>query len=882
MDRIAIQSPEHFEKFFAANPNPMLVIETGSWRILDVNKSAIEKYGYTHEEFLGLTVLDIRPPEDIPKFLALRPDVRRGMINPGVVRHLKKNGEIIYVDVFGHLVPWRGPKVMAILLLDVTARHRIQEEERRQHEIIIRRHEVLLDLAKTDFSDLPTALAVITQRVAVVMDVERAGVWFFTADHDSVVCEDLYLRSRRVHEKGLSIRTADHPRYFKHLEECLTIAAEDARTDPRTSEFASGYLDPLGIISMLDVPVRLAGRVVGILCLEHVGSLRRWTVEDQGFSSSVAEIVSVALEAEELRRAVEALRKSEERYALAARGTNDGLWDWDLVAGTVYYSPRWKLMLGCEEDEIGESSDEWFNRVHPEDIERLRADLDAHFFDKTEHFENIHRMLHKDGTYHWVLCRGVAVHDSIGHPTRIAGSQTDITDRKRVEEELARQAFYDSLTKLPNRALFLDRLTHTVKRARRRGKHLFAVLFMDLDRFKDINDSLGHSVGDQLLIAIAQRLDGCLRPGDTIARLGGDEFVILLEDIEDIPEATQVADRILRELAFPFSLVGQDIFVTSSIGIVPGTSDHTDPEDILRDADTAMYCAKEQGKSRYAVFDKTMHARAVSLLQMGSDLQRAVERREFRVVYQPIVDLRDGRICGFEALVRWIHPQRGILMPLEFIPTAEETGSILPMGDWVLREACRQAREWQTAFPANPPLTISVNISAKQFMQPDLLIGIDKMLDEMDLESGSLKLEITESVIMGKVSTTTSMLLQLRAIDVQLHLDDFGTGYSSLSYLHRFPFDALKIHRSFTKRLGTGNQEIVQTIITLAHGLKMEVIAEGVETPEQLSRLQALGCEYAQGFLFSKPVDSGKATVLLEKSLASSRGMYDLVRENGT
>ena len=435
---------------------------------------------------------------------------------------------------------------------------------------------------------------------------------------------------------------------------------------------------------------------------------------------------------------------------------------------------------------------------------------------------------------------------------------------EETKEHFRHAAFHDSLTGLPNRAMFTELLKAEIETSRRCADHLFAVLFLDLDRFKNINDSLGHTHGDLLLVAFAERLERTLRAVDTLARFGGDEFAILLSGMGDATDAVRVAQRIQEELTQPFVLDKNSAFATSSIGIALSSTGYDRPEDVLRDADTAMYRAKENGKARYEVFDHGMHARAVSRLQLESDLRHAIEHKEFCVYYQPIVSLQTGRLAGFEALVRWNHPRRGLVSPADFVPVAEETGLIVPIGEWVLAEACARVREWQIASPIHRSLSLSVNLSARQVAQPDLLERIKEALDKSKLDPYCLKLEITESVVMENAEAAALMFKQLRSLGVQLSIDDFGTGYSSLSYLHRFPLNYLKIDRSFVARLSTDDDNaIVRTISTLARNLGMEVIAEGIETEEQFEQLRLFGCEYGQGYLFSAPVAGEGAVHLL-------------------
>jgi diguanylate cyclase (GGDEF)-like protein/PAS domain S-box-containing protein len=568
------------------------------------------------------------------------------------------------------------------------------------------------------------------------------------------------------------------------------------------------------------------------------------------------------------KQAQEALKESEERYALAARGSNDGLWDWNLSANVVHFSPRWKAMLGYEEGEMGDKPEEWFDRIHDADRDRVKEEIAAHQKGLTPHFESEHRVLHKEGSFRWMLSRGVAVHDASGNVLRMAGSQTDITEGK----------VSDPLTGLPNRLLFIDRVGRLVKHSKRRKDHLFAVLFLDLDGFKMINDSMGHLIGDQLLLGVANRLEKCLRSTDTVsrigetftvARLGGDEFTVLLDHIKDPSDAKRAAERMMKALAPPFILGGREVFTSVSIGIALSNPAYEQPEDILRDADTAMYRAKSLGKARYEVFDADMRASVMARLQLETDLRHALERGEFRNFYQPIVALVSGEIAGFEALLRWQHPTRGLLGPNEFIPVAEETGLIRELGWWNLREACRQISEWRAGLIAHSNLTVSVNLSAKQFLQPKLVEDIRKLLVELALPPEALKLEITESTVMADPSAAVEMLQQIKSLGIRLAIDDFGTGYSSLSYLHRFPLDTLKIDRSFISVMEDDGEgmEIARSIVPMANNLHLDVVAEGVETIQQVALLKKLQCKYGQGFYFSRPLSAEGTTALLAGDL---------------
>jgi diguanylate cyclase (GGDEF)-like protein/PAS domain S-box-containing protein len=561
-----------------------------------------------------------------------------------------------------------------------------------------------------------------------------------------------------------------------------------------------------------------------------------------------------------LKDALLLLQESDERYALAARGANDGLWDWNLTTDEIYFSPRWNHMLGYSVSEDWSGPDDWCKHIHVNDRERVCAGIASHREGKTTEFASEYRMRHKSGGYIWMQSRGIAVRDFSGKAIRMAGSQTDITEGK----------ISDPLTRIPNRLYFVDRLESAIETAGQQDAH-FAVLFIDLDQFKLVNDSLGHAAGDELLIDVAGRLRASIRtssrPGgygkSVVARVGGDEFAILLDQIQNEADPAVVAARILERLNEPFHLEGRRMFVSASIGIALSYAGAS-PEGLLSNADTAMYSAKANGKGRSEFYDEAMRERTVNRFEIETGLRKAIDERQLVLHYQPILSTVDDRIRAFEALVRWNHPERGMIPPGEFIPIAEESDLIVLLGRWVLRESCRQMAEWHRRFPRIPPLTVNVNVSSRQLCDAHLIADVEFALAESGLNPAYLALEVTEGSIMGNAEQTLATLDRLRTMNVRLEIDDFGTGYSSLSYLQRLPFDTLKIDRSFVRDLshGSGSMDIAKAIVEMAHSLRLEVIAEGVETEEQLCQLRELGCNYVQGFLFSKPVPAGAAATL--------------------
>jgi len=582
-----------------------------------------------------------------------------------------------------------------------------------------------------------------------------------------------------------------------------------------------------------------------------------------GCEQSYARVIVVITDVTERQQIMEALRESEERFSLAVNGANDGIWDWNLRTGKVYYSARWKGLLGFSDAEIGDSRDEWIGRVHPEEVKRVKEELDAHLAGQTAHFSSEHRIWTRFGNYRWYLVRGLAVREEGQRAHRMAGSLTDINPRKIIEERLVHDAMHDPLTNLPNRAYFLDLLRRSIERARRHSEYQAAVLFLDLDRFRLINESLGHTSGDRLLLAITNRLLNCIRDGDSLSRFGGDDFAILLDDINGVGDATRIANRIQHEMSLPFDLKGQEVFTSVSIGIVLVRSGYQSAEELLRDAETAMNRAKNAGRNRYQIFDPRMHAQSVALLQVEADLRRAIEHQEFVLHYQPIISLPTGKITSVEALVRWQNPERGMILPIDFIPLAEETGLIQPIGEWILRTACIQTRKWQDC--GFKDLLVSINISPVQFQNHNLVDLLAGILDETGVPPSALQLEITESTAMEDLDLSVRILHEINNMGVQVSIDDFGTSYSSLGYLKRFPVKKLKIDLSFIRDIPGSRDDaaITTAMIAMGHIMDMGVVSEGVENEEQLKFLISRQCDEAQGFLFAEAMTADEMTVLL-------------------
>lgn len=623
--------------------------------------------------------------------------------------------------------------------------------------------------------------------------------------------------------------------------------------------FKVGYL-----VLLIAVPVAIFGYFVNRIFNK---SLR---ISHEQAEQSRRHVEELSHYIDEQERISRILQKSEEKFRNAFDYASIGMALVSVTGRLLKVNRALIEILGYTESECLEKTFQTF--IYPEDLDLFNINLSKLLDGTLKSTEMEKRVLSKKQEIRWLMWSGSIVLDELNESSHFIFQLQDITDRKQVEEQLVHDALHDALTGLPNRALFLDRLEFAFKRANRNFNIQFAVLYLDFDRFKLINDSFGHLVGDTFLLEISKRLQKVLRACDTVARLGGDEFAVLVEEISSVEEASDIAQRIREEMSKPFKINDQNILATLSIGIAAWSRHYTRPEFILRDADTALYQAKRQGRDRYEVFDEEMHQNALQFLQIETDLRYAIERNEFFLVYQPIVDLKNANLVGFEALIRWQHPKRGLVSPLEFIQVAEEIGLIAPIGEWCLETACRQLYSWQQSGQAAKNLWVSVNVSTKQFTQTALASIVKEILDKTGLSPHCLKLEVTETAMVENIEFAVDVMQSLTQLGVKLSIDDFGTGYSSLSYLHRLPLSSLKIDRSFINQMSENgeNQEIIKTIISLAKSLNLETIAEGVETSDQISHLQSLSCQFGQGFYYAKPLDvKAVENVFAEKNLLS-------------
>lgn len=623
---------------------------------------------------------------------------------------------------------------------------------------------------------------------------------------------------------------------FWHPEDRASVEAGVAGSAALGQPFSLQYRIVLG-----DGTVKWVQTTSSSISSDHRGNLR----------------CGVVLDITHSKRAEEQLRQSEERWKLALESTGDGVWDWHIQSGMEYYSRRYKEMYGYSEDKVWQQSDQFEDIVHPDDKEQLLRDQQAHFEGRTPTYRNEHRVRCSDGSWKWILSRGMVIsRDAQGKPVRMIGTHTDITEWKKSEALIWQQANYDPLTGLPNRRMLRDRLEQDIRKCKHDGLQL-AILFIDLDHFKEVNDTLGHDSGDLLLIEAADRIRHCVRDSDTVARMGGDEFTVVLSELSGAERLERILQKILGALSAAFQLGDEQVFISASIGITMYPADATEVESLFKNADQALYVAKGAGRNRFSFFTSALQEAAQTRVRLANDLRAALAEQQFRVVYQPIIDLSTGDIRKAEALIRWQHPTRGLISPTEFIPIAESSGLIIDIGEWVFRQAADQVVRWRELH--HPHFQISVNKSPVQFHSDgSTRKSWAQHLQSLGLPGGSIAVEITEGLLLDTSATVTQQLMEMRQTGVQVSLDDFGTGYSSLTYLQKFEIDYIKIDQSFVRNLVPSSTDLAlcKAIIVMAHELGMKVIAEGVETAQQRDLLVAAGCDHGQGYLFARPMSA--------------------------
>jgi len=725
---------------------------------------------------------------------------------------------------------------------------------------LLAQHEALAAVARSpDFrgDDLAAALRLLTETTARVLSIQRVSLWRYTEDHRSIHCLDLYELGPDRHSAGSVLEATRYPGYFRALATSEAIVADDAHKDPSTSEFSETYLTPLGITAMLDIPLLLFGKLEGVLCHEQIGPPRPWRPEDRLFGIAIANFAALAVEHNERKRTAEALRDSEallrwseEHYRSVVENLREVVFHTDLDGRYTFLNAAWERLTGfAVHASLGTRASGYFHSAYrAQYIEMYEALLSG---TEEAHFEA--QLRAQNGELCCVEGFVRLTRDEQGWGLGTSGTLSDISERKASEARIQQLAYHDPLTGLPNRALLLDRLDQALAEVERHERTL-AVLYLDLDRFKLINDSRGHHVGDRLLEAAGARMRGLLRAEDTVARLGGDEFVVVLPDVQAARDPAQVAEKIISALAVPFDLGEHRLHVTASIGISVYPCDGRDRDALLRHADAALYQAKEQSRNTYRFFDAEINRQANQRLAIENGLRVALERGELTLHYQPLFDLRTLAQTGVEALLRWRHPERGLIPSAEFIAIAEGSGLIVPIGRWVLSSACQQAATWRRQGLSCA--RIAVNISARQLRHDTLVAEIREALTKSGLDPADLDLEITESSVMHETLRAGQVLEEIDALGVQLTMDDFGTGYSSLSYLKRFPLDRIKIDKTFVRGVPADPDDvaIVQAIVAMAHQLRLKVVAEGVETAEQRAFLEDCGCDEIQGYLLGPPL----------------------------
>ncbi|MEP7213509.1 MAG: EAL domain-containing protein [Acidobacteriota bacterium] len=805
-----------------------------------VNPATLQMTGYTENELVGQPIGILSKHKRLFGKILAKTVTSDGNARRIETRCLRKDGSEMPVAVSASEIydPQSATFKIVCVAQDITKRKRLEAESRAISTII---------RGVTTTENLDELLELIHGTIKTIVYAENCFVALYDADSEMLTMQfwvDKYDPKPAPLKLGRSLSAY----VFRQGRSMLV-------TDAAAKEFfARGEIENVGTDSpiWLGVPLKTPAGVIGVLVVQDYENSDTYTYQDLELLSSVADQIAIAIER---KRVEKKLRLSQERFELITRATSDAIWDWNLVTSELWWNEGFQKLFGYTTDEIGNDIDSWEARVHPADAERVTHDIHRHIESGNHNWTDEYRFRRSDGSYASVIDRGYVVYDAANKPVRMLGSMMDVTDRKSLEEQLTHQALHDPLTKIANRVLFRDRVDHALAKLVRSNGSL-AVLFLDLDNFKAINDSLGHAAGDKLLIAVAERLQDCLRNSDTAARLGGDEFAVLVEYMHHAEEAEMIAERILAVFRQPFIIEGKEVHVQTSIGIASNSQAAKNSDELLRNADLAMYLAKNKGKGQFVIFEPKMHEALMERIELEEDLRRGIANKEFTIHYQPIVALHSSDMLGMEALVRWQHPKFGLLPPMKFIPLAEETNLIVPLGEWILGEACRQAQKWRDDYSGEYDISITVNISIRQFQQNELVEIVSKALQASGLPPRSLILEITESFMMQDTEATIAKLDGLKQLGIRLAIDDFGTGYSSLSYLQRFPIDILKIDKSFIDKLGQGREgnAVARAIIMMGDSLNLKTIAEGIEHPEQIAALQMLGCEAGQGFHFAHPL----------------------------
>ena len=827
------------DSIFDAISDAILVIDREG-TIDRVNPATLALTGFDAADLVGQPIAMLTNNERL--FEKLFTQTFAGRANRYEMRCSRKDGSRFPVSVSTSTIfdPRSGEHKLVCVARDVTRRKRLEAESRAISRIM---HGV------TTTANLEELFQLIHRTIKKILYAEN----FFVALIDpstEILSVQFWVDKYDPMPPPFKLGRSLSAHVFRKGEPMLLTDA-DVKTIVATGEVENvGTDSPI----WLGVPLKTPTGTIGVLVVQDYERCDTYTERDVDLLSSVADQIAIAIER---KKNEEALKLSQERFQLVTQATNDAIWDWDLYSDGIWWNDGVQKVFGYTPEEMGPEIDGWRERIHPDDAERVIRDIQQHIDTGKANWTDEYRFRRKDGSYGYVIDRGYVVYDNDEMPIRMIGSVMDVTERKSLEEQLTHQALHDPLTNIANRALFQNRVDHALAKLPRSNQQL-AVLFLDLDNFKAVNDSLGHAAGDKLLISVAERLQDCLRTTDTPARLGGDEFAVLCESVHRVEEAVMIAERILSVFRQPFMIDGKETYVGTSIGIAASSEDAMSSEALLRNADLAMYLAKSEGKGTYVVFEPKMHEALMERIELEDDLRRGIDQHEFVIHYQPILDLSSHNMLGMEALVRWVHPKYGLLSPMKFIPLAEETNLIVPLGDWVLTEACRQVQEWRGKYDGRMDFSVTVNISIRQFQQKELVDMVGRALVASGLPARCLILEITESFMMQDTEATIAKLGLLKDLGVRLAIDDFGTGYSSLSYLQRFPIDILKIDKSFIDKLGQGSEgsAVAKAIIMMGDSLNLKTIAEGIEHPEQITELQSMGCAAGQGYHFAKPLSA--------------------------